>query len=463
MAYNRITEGMSRAEFDGIPFLVRTESVTNQGRRVILHEYLNSNRIFAEDIGEIPPRFAVEAFIQSDRTGERPINYIQKAERFRNALNVRLNKSVKLTLPTLGEVRVIALPYTESRSQTDVGIVSFTLNFARASGSIVAAVAPRRTSDLYQESDRARGLIETTATVFWERVIGTIRNINNRLTFLHDITSMSTDIQNKVRNNIQAGPFGELRTTIRNFITALPNLINQPARLFGTMITVIDDDIGMFQDLSNRLSITSAANNYSLSRDFTRSGSGLFDDMSGIRNNIPNVEDSTNISSFDKPFWPTTTVERIRRNNIRNSILDSFRLNWLLIVYEQAAAREYATNVEVENVRQELSQIYTEVVQTASEDLNSFISDLDVLEVVNNVRTITLEILEQKEQQTFNLTTVEYQLPSDVLSITYDLYAEELTSFSELENRADIIINLNPGLRPDLMSGEITVLQSRNV
>jgi len=454
MAYNTRTELMAEANFDGIPFRVRTETISSQGRRIIVHEYLNSNRIFAEDIGQIPPYFSIDAFIHSDLSAN---NFLEKAEAFRTKLNRKLNKPGKLTLPTIGNVRVIALDFSESRSQTSVGEVTFNLKFVKATGSIVANVAPARESDIFSASDDAREVITETSPKFYSIP----ETINNRLTVLHDFTSQVNDTSNKARNFLTSGPLGEARTTIRNFVTNLPNLINTPQNLVNTYVATGESDVGVFQDLSNRLSNPTSVNSFDLASNSSRSGSGLFNDMRSIRNDVNNVDDSTDPSSFEKPIWSATTVERSNRNMNRNFAIDMNRVNWLLIAYEQAANRDYTTSTEVENIRNELSTMYDNVVLTAAEDLDSLISDLTLIESINNVRDLTLEVLELKEQQAFNLTTINYPFPLDVISLTYQLYAEEFNTFNDLEERATLIKQLNPDQQSDRMVGDITILEVR--
>lgn len=454
MAYNTRTEIMAEASYDGLPFRVRTETIGRQGRRIVLHEYLKSDRIFAEDIGEIPPTFNIDAFIHSD-PGQN--NFLQKAENFRNRLRRRLLKPTKLTLPTIGNVNVIALDFSESRSQTSVGEVTFTLSFVKATGSIVANTAPARESDVYAASDDAREVIAEKAP----RSYTLLETINNRLSVLHDFTNTVNDYSNRIRNYITSGPLGQVRMTIRNFVTNLPNLVDNPQNLVNFAVTSFEGDVGVFQDISNRLSNVTALDGFPLAQTLARSGSGLFNDMRSIRNQIANTDDSTNPASFARPKWNPTTVERQDRNRNRDFNIDLSRVNWLLIGYEQAARKEYTTNVEVETTREELSLMYTEVVEKPSENLESFLSDLDVLEAIKDTRNLALEVLELKEQQAFNLTTINYPYSTDIITASYDIYAEEFSTFDQLEARAQLIKELNPETRADNVLGDITIFQLR--
>lgn len=261
MAYNFATEAMAEASFAGVVFRVRNESITRQGRRVVPHEYLGTDRIFAEDLGEIPPFFTIDAFIHSDRNVGATVfaqpNFIQKAEQFRNKLRERRTRPAKLTLPTIGTVNVIVLSFTEDRSQQSVGEVKFTINFVQGAGSIVSNEAPKQSFDVYVATAAARTLIEEISTEKWEEFVLPPElpslDIDSYLTMLNDLNSLATDISNRTRNLFNAGIFGRIKNTLRNFATAIPNLLAIPSNLFKSIITQFEEVIGIFSDISDAL------------------------------------------------------------------------------------------------------------------------------------------------------------------------------------------------------------------
>lgn len=465
---NITTEQQAEATFEGIRFRVRTESISNQGRRIILHEYLDSDRIFAEDIGEIPPQFSVDAFIHSDRSqvaGQVVFpNFIQKAEQFRNVLRQKRDKPGLLTLPTIGTFQAIALSFSEDRSQSAVGEVRFSIQFVKAAGSIAAVEAPASSENLFSVTDQAREEIQTEAITKWNTFVLPIElpslDLNAYLTVLDDITSIPNDIANKARNFLDAGTFGRIKDSIRNFTNVLPNLISIPADLFGYIVSGVEDVIGLFQDLSNAFTETGSSNALSLADELGRTGSGLPTDMLIIRARTADPE-ATTIDSFDKPLFSNTTIQRQQRSDARELMLDVFRAGWLLIAFEQAAIADYLTDADVDDARDTIENLYDNIVSENLDNEKSIFSNLDVLDAINQSKRLTLSVLEQKEQSAYRVTTFDYKYVTSAIEISYQLYAEEINTPAELEARSELIANLNPEQRPDRMTGAITVLQVR--
>ena len=142
-------------------------------------------------------------------------------------------------------------------------------------------------------------------------------------------------------------------------------------------------------------------------------------------------------------------------------MLDTFRVGWLLIAYEQAALADYQTDADVDAARDTLNDLYENIILANINNEKSFLSSLSVLALINQVKRMALSILEQKEQTAYKITTLEYRYWTSAIEIAYQLYAEELKTTSELETRAELIAGLNPDQRPDRMTGTITVLQVR--
>jgi hypothetical protein len=87
-------------------------------------------------------------------------------------------------------------------------------------------------------------------------------------------------------------------------------------------------------------------------------------------------------------------------------------------------------------------------------------SQPEVRKAVEDLRLSALEVLEQKEQSAFSLTTITNQVPVSSYVQAYQLYAEDLSSSEDLTIKGLEVRELNPTLPADKLVGETTVLQA---
>lgn len=443
MANNR-TIRMLAASFRGVEFRVRSENQPTGGRRLIIHEYINSDTVYVEDIGEIPPRFNVDAFVHGS-------DWLEKRDALVQALNT--SGSGRLVLPSFGILEVSALKYSIDQSQTSLGEVRFSLSFAISRRLPGPTTTFKTTEDVFQSGDNARLVLQNVLEDKWEIP----KTQNNAQTAIYDWTSVSNDILTTTQNSLTFGIVGETRTATNNFIINLPSLINSPTTMSQRIGAGVTGNLGIFSLISaglvNGVGLVSMLG-------FCSFGSGLVVNSIDIRAEISN-ENNTIIGNFTIPLWNADTAQRIIRNNNRLLIVNYTRINSLIISYEQAAAKEYTTATEIQTTRENLESIHDQLMRIDVQDRDIIQSNPDVRKAVEEVRIASLEILEQKEQRTFVLTEVNYGAPISAFLIAYNLYAEELNTIQNLEDRSLLIRRLNPEQKVDLMSGNITSLQRR--
>ena len=441
MANNR-TIRMLPASFRGVEFRVRSENQSTGGRRLIIHEYINANTIYAEDIGEIPPRFSVDAFVHGS-------DWLEKRDALIQALNV--SGPGRLVLPSFGALEVYALKYSINQSQTSLGEVRFSLSFATSRRLPGPTTAPKTAEDVFQSGDNARLILQEVLEYKW-----TIPETQNNVqTSIYDWNTVSDDVLAVTQNLLTSEVAGETSVAVNNFNSNLPNLVNQPETLSQGIGAGVTGNLGIFSLISAGL-IDGIG--LSVMLDFCSFGSGLLVSSIDIRNDVPN-ENNTIAGNFVIPLWNADTAQRIIRNNNRSLTVNFTRVNSLIISYEQAAAREYNTAIEIQTTRENLESTHDQLMKIDVQDRDAIQSNPDVREAVEEVRIASLEILEQKEQRTFVLTDVNYGAPISAFLIAYNLYTEELNTVQDLEDRSILIRELNPEQRADLMSGEITTLQ----
>lgn len=107
------------ASYRGVEFQFTRESTT-QGRKIVTHEFVNSDRRIDEDLGAFPPIFTLSAFVHGE-------DAFAKRDKLRRALETPGQGS--LIHPTRGRVLVTAKQYSISSNANSVGRIDFQLTF----------------------------------------------------------------------------------------------------------------------------------------------------------------------------------------------------------------------------------------------------------------------------------------------------------------------------------------------
>ena len=77
-----LTSQLLPSSFRGVSFKIRGEVLPEEGRKIVLHEYVNSSARFVEDLGGIPSRFQVNAFVHG-------VDFRERSDALRAALNTK--------------------------------------------------------------------------------------------------------------------------------------------------------------------------------------------------------------------------------------------------------------------------------------------------------------------------------------------------------------------------------------
>lgn len=421
------------ASWKGIPFLIRSEMLTEGGRRIVLHDYPNSSERFVEDLGQLPPKFSITAFV----TGE---DFIDRADQLERALN-EPGKG-RLSMPTFGVRSLFALPYTKDASQKDVGEIRFELKFVAGRTVSGPSRAPNTPQSVYATGDTAREKIAEALEDLWIEPDTTA----NVLTAQFDLEQF-TDAINQitaVANNI-----AEI-TRIVDFIA-----INSPSivRSASTLATTFMSEL--WQTVSVGLS---GGAGLSILQDLTKFGSQLSLSLSDIRN--ATVLTTPSSDSDDIPLWAETTALRLERNQNRLSLINSGRVSALVSAYEQAADTTYNTDQEIEETRLTLENEHQRLMRVDTADKTLVQSQSGVRRAMEDIRLAALSVLDQKEQSAYSLKSITVGSPIGAFILAYDLYAEELTTVEDLNTKGLEVRSLNPGQAADKLIDNITVLQA---
>lgn len=160
------------------------------------------------------------------------------------------------------------------------------------------------------------------------------------------------------------------------------------------------------------------------------------------------------------PLWPATTAQRIARNDNREAIVYANRVAALVGAYEIAAAQDYRTLEEINEVRSQLESANERLMRVDTQDRDIIQSDDQVRNAVLNLRIAALDVLEQKRQEAFETVTVTRQTPASAFVEAYRLYAEEIVSPDAMQTRAIELRRLNPDKKSTALNGDITAFRS---
>lgn len=440
------TQRLAQASWRGVVFSVRSEDLPTGGRKTALHDFPNSDERFVEDLGEIPPRFTVTAFVHG-------LDWLERAQALENAL--RTAGPGRLVLPTFGAWTVWALPYSKTASQTAVGEIEFSLEFAtsRAVAGIIESVpAPEM---VFAAGDRTRSAI---ASAF-----GSIFNVPaDSLGFgamLSDVSSVCNSTFSSLSTLMNAESLGEMSGAIRSLVGNAGPLLSKPIQLGLEFFGIDEDAPGLWQIISEGLDALDAVGAL---LDFTKSfGNNLaliqsdFDSGSTVSPDSSFIDPQTNIS-----LWAPTTQDRIDRNDGRTAIVESNRLASLVAAYEQASNADYQTIDQIQTVRTDLEDTFTQMMHVDAQDVDSVPANRVVREAMDELRIRALSVLDQKAQSAWLTAEIIRTGPLAAPSLTYLLYAESITN--DLDERTLQVRQLNQQVSAVSMNGELTVLRGQN-
>lgn len=435
------TERMYATSFRGVEFLARMEDQTEAGRKTVLHEYPNSDQRYVEDLGQVVPVFTLDAFVSGDL-------WRNTASDLEKELNTA--GSGKLVMATFGSKTVYPLPYTKNASQQSVGIISYKLTFAIGNPAVAPEESIPDVQLVFIVGNSSRGLLTTLfALAFAAPTL-----INNALVAVQDLQNGLDSMLEDLKSVITLEFLKDFEKTIKNLSNKVVQLVKTPVDFAQEMIQGDEPETGLWQITSEGFG---TEGNIDAALLFTEFGADLINvtDVEGAAV----VETAGDETSSNTPYWPEDTQERIDRNANRRTFVRMIRLNALIVAYEQLAASDYNTTEEINEAREKVETAYQQIMLDGTEDSTAIQADNQMKILIESLRSKSLAVLQQKEQELFGLTELDYGYPISRFSLAYNLYAEQFTNGELLTERAEIIRSLNPDKNGSEMKGTLTVLE----
>ncbi len=379
------------ASFRGITFILEDES-TDDGRKTVSHEFVNSDRRFVEDLGLIPVTFNILGFTHADDP-PRP-GFLE-----RDALKEVLNKKGpgQLVHPMYGSIDVVPGPYTVSSSMNNAGKFIFRMVFKTQSSDLPVFQDPEfaTIAKLAEVAQTARDTAAESAEELFE--------VATDQSFFDEMEEIYQDGVEKVREVMESIEEDVLRglglEDVDRLLRDPPGFLSNPEILFPA--------------LSNLYRQVSSA--------------GALDKW------IEATEDFTNILS-----GKGDTKRNRARTATSGTLISSLQVNSMINAHQSGADADYNTVTELEEAERKLDDLFQSIVYDPVD--GSIINDVnfpDLKTTLLEMRSISKLIFTEKEQTTFKVVTFNSNTLS-FLQTTYDLY-------TSLDNLA-VINNLNSNI-----------------
>lgn len=351
------------ASFRGIPFVVRSSSISRGGKSVT-HEYPNDDRRYVEPLGVLKPTINLVGIISGD-------DYINTRDILLEALDDA--STGILVHPFYGNLRVAPKPYTVDESDATLGECVINMVFEVADPPI----NPRQTqsqlsfiSSLAEQLDG--GLISRIGDVF-----------KVAREFTRNFTAAKLKITNLINEfNVFSNYFGSSNNT--------NDLVSQQTSFTDNIVSSINTPSELANNISN---IFDAANNVN-------------SDPSAIFNGMQNLFD---FGDNDTPINYVTreTTERVKNNGILNAAMKAYSL---IYAYQNAVQITYNDQNQLEQTRtileSQYDNIYNGYVSTAFDLTYYDVLGDDIIDMLEDLRNSCRLAFEQISVNTDKIAQV---------------------------------------------------------
>lgn len=387
-----------RGSFRGAEFLI-TSANTENGRKSVVHEFINTDRRFVEDLGGRLDTFQIECSTTRGRLfgGD----YARNRDALIRAL--KFGGPGLLVHPFYGSRLVNVINYTVTESMNEFGDARFSIFFEESKPNIFPTNSGSNLSRIFQRANDLYNSISDNIDNVYR-----IRNISSRtlLASAAKIRSFGQTFQGIFDKYTSPNPNDFFRD-INNFNDNVVALAQNPSELGDAMV-------GLFNSANDFASDADDA--FSLGVDTFDFGDG------------------------DVPIQGITADLQDRINNT-TLINEMTQTGGLVQAYRSAALIQYQTEQQVEETVQLLEQQF--------EKFESFtLVEQTIFEQMNDLRNQYRVLLDAGNLNLSKIITIETPvIPMTVLA--YNYYGDT--------DRVDSLLQLNPQQDPSFVEGEVDI------
>lgn len=427
-----------QASFRGVPFVTETENDEEFGRRLAIHDYPNSNKRYAEDVGGFAGRFTVSGcVIGNDATVQ--------FERLKAACSQK--GPGELVLSILGSYTVTCGACKATCSTSDsFEKITFELEFFLSEETATAKIDQISGDSVFTATDdffdSLNNYFKENFSFLKSDIVAALMK-GDLLTVCNSLLSMTGFINPSDLNNIQK----IINTIKKNASVFKYQAENLSEMLFG--------EYGAWRIILNSAWSHGGVNAIPEFADIvTNYGSTLSTNPAKLL--IPASTEQTNKNN--SYLWPETTEHRKERNKQRLMLMHAHKLSALAIGYSILANVEYNTSDDATEARDILETAYINLVhgQTAIQPSDKIFSpakpngyilheNANVINSFEKIRVLSIKSMENL----FNIAyrVQEYQLKSwqetSILNIAYLSQAENLNNEDDLMALTDKLADEN--------------------
>lgn len=394
------------ASFKNAVFLLRDDR-TEGGRKTVTHEFPNRDTREVEDLGQMQKSFSITGIIH-DGNG----TYFTDRDALLEALESP--GSGILVHPFFGSIQVSLINYVLTQSFTDLNRAVFAMTFEVRQEPVgfTLSDAPGTKAAASVNSGTAiqKILIDNITNNF---KIGKFFSLN-----FTDAESVITELLNVFADNLNVlntapDQLNDFNLTLNDFRDNLRSSINTPSILSGRFDDLFEQNAIIGKTSGNQIRIS--------------------DRLFNFKSQFADV--------------PTTTVQRLQRQNNRDIIQTAVKTNALKDEFIESQNIEFVTDIQVDERQavlegkfQELSETFETKPLALPDDL---FAELQVL------RNLTREFFDEQRVQAFRITSFATpDVPATVLS--HRLYGST-------EN-TQALVDLNESNNPTFLGGDLKVL-----
>lgn len=384
------------ASFKGIGFLVDDVDTTG-GRKLVTHEYPNTNKRYVEDLGELQETFTIRGFVHG-------ADYDQK----RDALIAALKDPGRgeLIHPLFGEVTCVAKPYSLSESFNEFGVAKFSMTFEKADENTYPQVSNDNTSLINLLGGNLNNSITSD--------IGSIFNVtkqfpSNFLSARGILTAVSGALGINANNILKVtSEVSSFNTSLVSFTSNINSNINNPNNLAAGFLNLF----GAYSLVG-----LNPSDQYSLLTSLFSYGAG-------------------------DAAIPATTLQRAEREKNRQIINSAVNIFALSNAYNTVPLLTFTTETDIQIVQNQLSDQFGYVMA------NNNVSD-DTIQQIKDLQVQVIQFLEAQLVNAFKIGTVlTNETSMTLLSFNY---------YGSVDNTDDLI-TLNNSIDISFVSGEVEIL-----
>lgn len=395
-----ILSGLQRASFRGIPFYFRQSESPNFGRKVVVHNFVNTGSRYVEDLGESKRVFNIQAEIVEETWSA--FNRAKKA--FEKALNTPGIGA--LIHPTDGRWQVVLTNATPAVNIiNELNVARYTLSFEVADKNIFPTATAGNKNRINQLYDKLFGDNEDSLANQFNCIGKGLAVYNDARDTIQDLTNLIDDTVSTI-NGIP-DEVAAFQRDIADFQASLTNLIQTPSNLAQRFTTIFNNISLITDNFENLFNITLG--------------------LVGLGNNRAPKEGNSQ-----------------RTETINNNRFATYNFNDVAattIAYVASTNLVYYNQEQLDNVQKRLDSAFMSIDPDTVNDTVYY-----ELQNLRNQNRIYLESIRLNLAKIVTQRT--NQIPSSILS--YNLYGDS--------TRASEIIALNSIEDPAFVSGIINVL-----